>query len=67
MKKKSIRVNQGLSDDPHWYKDGIIYEVRVRSFFDGNGDGLGDLVGLTSKLDYLEDLGVTALWLLPFY
>ncbi len=56
-----------MSDDPHWYKDGIIYEVRVRSFFDSNGDGVGDMQGLTSKLDYLEDLGVTALWLLPFY
>ncbi len=67
MKKKSIRVNQGLSDDPQWYKDGIIYEVRVRSFFDSNGDGVGDFLGLASKLDYLEDLGVTALWLLPFY
>jgi len=50
-----------------WYKDAIIYEVRVRSFFDSNGDGVGDFKGLTQKLDYLQDLGVTALWLLPFY
>ena len=48
-----------------WYKDAVIYELRVRSYFDSNGDGLGDLPGLTSKLDYLKDLGVTALWLLP--
>ncbi|OGR96433.1 MAG: maltose alpha-D-glucosyltransferase [Elusimicrobia bacterium RBG_16_66_12] len=48
-----------------WYKDAVIYEVRVRSFFDANDDGKGDLRGLTSKLDYLKDLGVTALWLLP--
>ncbi len=54
-------------DDPHWYKDAVIYELHVRSFFDSNGDGIGDFAGLTSKLDYLQDLGVTALWLLPFY
>jgi maltose alpha-D-glucosyltransferase/alpha-amylase len=56
-----------LSDDPAWYKDAIIYEVRTRSFFDSNGDGFGDFRGLASKLDYLLDLGVTAVWLLPFY
>ena len=56
-----------LSDDPLWYKDAIIYEVQLRSFYDSNGDGVGDLPGLTAKLDYLADLGVTALWLLPFY
>jgi maltose alpha-D-glucosyltransferase/alpha-amylase len=56
-----------LVDDPEWYKDAVIYELRVRSFFDSNDDGIGDLAGLTAKLDYLSDLGVTALWLLPFY
>ena len=55
------------SGDPQWYKDAIIYELHVRSFFDSNDDGVGDFPGLTSKLDYLADLGVTALWLLPFY
>jgi maltose alpha-D-glucosyltransferase / alpha-amylase len=50
-----------------WYKDAIIYELHVRSFFDSNDDGIGDFAGLTSKLDYLQDLGVTALWVLPFY
>ena len=50
-----------------WYKDAIIYELHVRTFFDGNGDGTGDFRGLTARLDYLQDLGVTALWLLPFY
>ena len=50
-----------------WYKDAVIYELHVRAFFDGNGDGKGDFVGLSRKLDYLQDLGVTALWLLPFY
>ena len=53
--------------DPLWYKDAIIYELHVRAFFDSNGDGIGDFPGLTEKLDYLQDLGVTALWLLPFY
>ncbi|HEX7380412.1 MAG TPA: maltose alpha-D-glucosyltransferase [Pirellulales bacterium] len=56
-----------LPADPHWYKDAIIYEVHVRTFSDGNGDGIGDFPGLTGKLDYLQDLGITALWLLPFY
>ncbi len=56
-----------LLDDPLWYKDAIIYELHVRAFYDSNGDGIGDFPGLTQKLDYLEDLGVTAIWLLPFY
>ncbi len=53
--------------EPDWYKDAIIYELHVRTFFDSNQDGIGDFAGLTQKLDYLADLGVTALWLLPFY
>ncbi len=56
-----------LDDNPRWYKDAVLYEVHVRAFCDGNGDGIGDFIGLTEKLDYLRDLGVTALWLLPFY
>ena len=56
-----------LGDNPQWYKDAVIYEVHVRAFCDGNGDGIGDFIGLTEKLDFLQDLGVTALWLLPFY
>ncbi|MEA2677536.1 MAG: maltose alpha-D-glucosyltransferase / alpha-amylase, partial [Chloroflexota bacterium] len=56
-----------MSGDPTWYKDAVIYELHVRSFADSNGDGIGDFAGLTSRLDYLADLGVTALWLLPFY
>lgn len=54
-------------DDPLWYRNAIIYEVHVRSFFDSDADGIGDLRGLTQRLDYIEGLGVTALWLLPFY
>ncbi|MGM0645701.1 MAG: maltose alpha-D-glucosyltransferase [Thermodesulfobacteriota bacterium] len=56
-----------VTEDPQWYKDAIIYEVPVKSFSDSNGDGIGDFRGLLHKLDYLEQLGVTALWLLPFY
>ena len=63
----SPRNREGLDPDPLWYKSGVIYEVHVRSFHDGNGDGCGDFPGLTAKLDYLKDLGVTAVWLLPFY
>jgi maltose alpha-D-glucosyltransferase/alpha-amylase len=53
--------------EPLWYKDAIIYELRVGAFQDSDGDGIGDFRGLTQRLDYLRDLGVTALWLLPFY
>jgi maltose alpha-D-glucosyltransferase/alpha-amylase len=56
-----------LKDDPLWYKDAVIYELHVKSFYDSDGDGMGDFPGLTSKLGYLQDLGVTALWILPFY
>jgi len=57
----------GSATDPLWYKDAIIYEIHVRAFMDSNGDGIGDFQGLISKLDYLQDLGVTCLWLLPFF
>jgi maltose alpha-D-glucosyltransferase / alpha-amylase len=56
-----------LEDDPLWYKEAIIYEVHVRGFYDRDGDGVGDFRGLAEKLDYLQDLGVTAIWLLLFY
>jgi maltose alpha-D-glucosyltransferase / alpha-amylase len=57
----------GLVPDPSWYKSGVIYEVHVRAFYDSDDNGIGDFRGLTQKLDYLKDLGVSALWLLPFY
>jgi maltose alpha-D-glucosyltransferase/alpha-amylase len=57
----------GLATDPLWYKDAVLYELHVRAFFDSNNDGIGDLPGLIQKLDYLQDLGVTCLWLLPFF
>lgn len=53
--------------DPLWFKDAVFYELSVRSFFDSNGDGIGDFPGLLQKLDYLEDLGINTIWLLPFY
>src|SRR5271156_109459 len=53
--------------DPLWYKDAIIYQLHVKAFFDADDDGIGDFNGLCRKLDYLQDLGITALWLLPFY
>ena len=56
-----------MSVDPLWYKDAIIYELHVKTFCDSDGDGMGDFRGLMGKLDYLQELGVTALWLLPFY
>jgi maltose alpha-D-glucosyltransferase/alpha-amylase len=56
-----------LSHDPLWYKDAVIYQLHVKSFFDSNGDGVGDFPGLIQRLDYLAELGVNCLWLLPFY
>ena len=53
--------------DPQWYKDAIIYQLHVKSFFDANDDGIGDFPGLMAKLDYIVSLGVNVLWLLPFY
>src|SRR6185503_15214780 len=55
------------ASDPLWYKDAVIYELRVGAFQDSDGDGVGDFRGLTERLDYLRDLGITAIWLLPFY
>jgi len=57
----------GSAADPLWYKDAIIYELHVRAFKDSNGDGIGDFPGLIQKMDYLQSLGVTCLWLLPFF
>jgi maltose alpha-D-glucosyltransferase/alpha-amylase len=56
-----------VRDDPEWYRDAIIYQLHVKAFDDSSGDGVGDFAGLTARLDYISDLGVTAIWLLPFY
>jgi len=53
--------------DPLWYKDAVIYQLHIKAFFDANNDGIGDFAGLTEKLDYIQELGVTTLWILPFY
>src|SRR5438876_2657423 len=61
---------QGFSEtvpDPLWYKDAIVYERHVKTFYDSDGDGMGDFRGLIEKLDFLQELGITAIWLLPFY
>jgi maltose alpha-D-glucosyltransferase/alpha-amylase len=66
--KENQRVKKPASaTDPLWYKDAIIYELHVRAFADSNGDGIGDFPGLLARLDYLQDLGVTCIWLLPFF
>ena len=62
MQKKDTYTNS-----PLWFKDAVIYELHVKAFCDSNNDGIGDFAGLCTKLDYLKDLGVTAIWLLPFY
>jgi maltose alpha-D-glucosyltransferase / alpha-amylase len=62
-----IKAEPKLETDELWFKDAIIYQLHVKAFADSNSDGIGDFAGLTEKLDYLEDLGITALWLLPFY
>jgi len=62
-----ITKKMGSASDPLWYKDAVIYEIHVRAFADSNNDGVGDFPGLMGKLDYLQDLGVTCLWLLPFF
>jgi maltose alpha-D-glucosyltransferase/alpha-amylase len=64
IKKNIIKT---VDSDPEWFKDAIIYEVHVRAFKDSNGDGIGDFKGLTESISYFRSLGVTALWLLPFY
>jgi maltose alpha-D-glucosyltransferase/alpha-amylase len=62
-----MAIKRGSTRDPLWYKDAIIYELPVKSFYDANGDGIGDFRGVIEKLDYLQELGVTCLWLLPFF
>jgi maltose alpha-D-glucosyltransferase / alpha-amylase len=59
-------LNSTVNSDPLWFKDAIVYEVHVRAFCDSSQDGMGDFAGLTAKLDYLHDLGITAIWVLPF-
>lgn len=67
MAKRQKSDSALLEDDPLWYQDAIIYQTHVKAYHDANGDGIGDFQGLTQKLDYIQDLGVTAVWILPFY
>ena len=60
-----IEISEG--QEPLWYRDAVFYEVHVKTFFDSNNDGIGDFPGITMKLDYLRDIGITCIWLLPFY
>jgi maltose alpha-D-glucosyltransferase/alpha-amylase len=62
-----MRMPNAIRSDPLWYKDAILYELHVRAYHDSVADGMGDFRGLTLKLDYLQDLGITCIWLLPFY
>src|SRR4051812_24286754 len=59
--------SESLKSNLLWYKDAIIYELHIKAFADSDQDGIGDFKGLLTKLDYLSELGVTAIWLLPFY
>src|ERR1700732_4860917 len=65
--KQRRSASHEFSADPLWYKDAVIYQLHVKSFFDANGDGIGDFAGLIAKLDYIATLGVNTIWLLPFY
>src|SRR5579884_3808753 len=56
-----------FESDPLWFKRAVFYEIHIRGFFDGNDDGSGDFRGLTDKLDYLQEIGIDCIWLLPFY
>ena len=66
MRKRSP-ASRPTERTPQWYKDAVLYQLHVRAFYDSDADGIGDFTGLTEKLDYVQDVGVTAIWLLPFY
>ncbi len=63
----SLKPASSIISNPSWYKDAIIYQVHVKSYYDANGDGYGDFAGLMEKLEYIRDLGVDVIWLMPFY
>ena len=66
-RKRRSAARPDFNADPLWYKDAVIYQLHIKSFFDSNGDGIGDFAGLIEKLDYIAELGVNTIWLLPFY
>ncbi|HKD36791.1 MAG TPA: alpha-amylase family glycosyl hydrolase, partial [Pirellulales bacterium] len=63
LSRAAAAAAEATATNPLWYKDAVIYQLHVRAFYDSNNDGIGDFQGLTEKLDYLQDLGVTAIWL----
>src|SRR5580700_1474388 len=70
VKSPALQPAEASGLDAHdalWYKDAVIYQVNVKSFLDSNDDGIGDFPGLTSKLEYIRDLGVNTIWVMPFY
>jgi maltose alpha-D-glucosyltransferase/alpha-amylase len=67
VRPTTIDIATKPAEDELWFKDAIVYQLHVKAFYDSNGDGVGDFAGLTERLDYLRDLGITTLWLLPFY
>src|SRR5438309_11625560 len=67
MKTAVRQAPAACADDPLWYKDAVIYQLHGKSFADSNDDGVGDFRGLITRLDYIAELGVNAIWLLPFY
>jgi maltose alpha-D-glucosyltransferase/alpha-amylase len=66
-RKRRGAARHDFNADPLWYKDAVIYQLHIKSFFDSNGDGIGDFAGLIEKLDYIAELGINTIWLLPFY
>jgi maltose alpha-D-glucosyltransferase/alpha-amylase len=67
QRSTKVHMTKNYRREPLWYKDAIIYELNIKGYFDSNNDGIGDFAGLEQKLDYLEELGITAIWVLPFY
>src|ERR1700688_3600414 len=67
MDAQTKPASAAATTDQLWYKDAIIYQLHVKSFFDSNNDGIGDFPGLISKLDYIAEPGANTIWLLPFY
>jgi maltose alpha-D-glucosyltransferase / alpha-amylase len=66
-RRSSARCDSGAMSSPLWFKDAVIYQLHVKTFQDSDGDGVGDFAGLTRRLEYLAEFGVTAIWVMPFY
>jgi len=64
---KNMITDTPVAEMADWYRDAIIYQLHIKAFMDSNGDGIGDFAGLMSRLDHVQELGATAIWILPFY